>query len=99
MAPWDEPSSRTCCDWTIKFLQMEKEKPTNKVSKEMMNHIRELFPTLDDEEVLEEQTYEESYQEENMMSCDPFEDLDDTLFHDLRSEEVLRGNLGYDRFS
>jgi hypothetical protein len=34
---------------------MEKEKDANKVVEEMMNHIRELFPSLDDEE---------SYQEE-----------------------------------
>jgi hypothetical protein len=116
MAPWDEPSSRTCYDSKMEFLQMEKEKVANKAAKEMMNHIRELFPALDDEEVLEEQIYEESYQEdlmmkiqmrhmkkalisrrahqeENMMSCDPFEDLDDTLFHDLGSEEVLEETL------
>jgi hypothetical protein len=30
----------------------------NKVAKEMMNCIRELFPSLDDEEVFKEQTYE-----------------------------------------
>jgi hypothetical protein len=62
---------------------MEKEKDANKDVEKMMNRIRELFPTLDDEEVFEEQTYEE-----NTMSCDPFEDLDDTLFHDLESKEV-----------
>jgi hypothetical protein len=45
------------------FLQMEKEKVTNKDAKEMMNRIKELFPTLDNEEVLEEETYEESDQE------------------------------------
>jgi hypothetical protein len=27
------------------------------------------------------------------MSCDPFEDLDDTLFHDFGSEEVLEEPL------
>jgi hypothetical protein len=27
------------------------------------------------------------------MSCDPFEDLDDTLFHDLGNEEVLEETL------
>jgi hypothetical protein len=63
MAPWDEPSSKTCYDSKMEFLQMEKEKVANKDAKEMMNHIRELFPALDDEEVLEEQIYEESYQE------------------------------------
>jgi hypothetical protein len=35
----------------MEFLQMEKEKVANKVAKEMMNHIREFFHTLDDEEV------------------------------------------------
>jgi hypothetical protein len=34
-----------------------------------------------------------AHQEENMMSCDPFEDLDDTLFHDFGSEEVLEEPL------
>jgi hypothetical protein len=40
---------------------MVKEKNANKVDEEMMNRIKELFPTkelaLEDEEVLEEQTY------------------------------------------
>ena len=54
MAPWNEPSSRNCCDSTMTFLQMEKEKAAIKSTKEMMNHIRELFPALDDEEVFEE---------------------------------------------
>jgi hypothetical protein len=88
MEPRDEPSSRTYCDSMMEFLHMEKEKVAKKVVKEMMNRIRELFPTLDDEEVFEEQKYEESHQEENTVSCDPFEGLDDTLFHDLESEEV-----------
>ena len=42
----------------MEFLQMEKEKDANKASKEMMNQIRELFPALDDEEILEEHIYE-----------------------------------------
>jgi hypothetical protein len=45
---------------------MEKEKDTNKVVEEIMNRIKELFLTkelaLENEEVLEGQTYEESYQ-------------------------------------
>jgi hypothetical protein len=49
MAPWDETSSRTYYDLKMAFLQMEKEKATNKVVKEMMNRIRELFLSLDDE--------------------------------------------------
>ena len=62
MAPWNEPSSRNFCDSTMEFLQMEKEKATNKCAKEMMNHIRELFPTLSDEKVFKEQTYSQSHQ-------------------------------------
>jgi hypothetical protein len=34
-----------------------------------------------------------AHQEENMMSCNPFEDLDDTLFHDFGTEEVLEEPL------
>jgi hypothetical protein len=34
-----------------------------------------------------------AHQEENMMSCNPLEDLDDTLFHDLGSEEGLEEPL------
>jgi hypothetical protein len=34
-----------------------------------------------------------AHQEENMMSCNPFEDLDDTLFHDFGNEEVLEEPL------
>jgi hypothetical protein len=93
MAPWDEPPSRNCYASKKELLQMEKEKAANKAVEEMMNLIRELFPALDDEEVFEEQTYEESHQEENTMSCDPFEDLDDALFHDLESEEVSEETL------
>ena len=32
-------------------------------------------------------------QEENMMSCDPFEGLNDTLLHDFGSEEILEDPL------
>jgi two-component sensor histidine kinase len=68
MAPWDEPSSRTCYASKMALLQMEKEKDANKVVEEMMNRIKELFPAkelaLENEEVLEGQTYEESYQED-----------------------------------
>jgi hypothetical protein len=46
MAPWNEPSSRNCCDSTMEFLQMEKEKDANKAAKEMMNHIRNYFLPL-----------------------------------------------------
>jgi hypothetical protein len=93
MAPWDEPPFINCYASKKELLQMEKEKDANKVVEEMMNHIRELFPTLDDEEVFEEQTYEESHQEENTMSCETFEDLDDSLFHDLENEEVSEETL------
>jgi hypothetical protein len=75
------------------FYKWKRKKVANKSVEEMMNHIRELFPALDDEEVFEEQTYEESHQEENTMSCDPFKDFDDALFHDLESEEVSKETL------
>ena len=58
MASWDEIPSRNCYASRKELLQMEKEKAANKSTEEMMNHIRELFPSLDDEEVFEEQTYE-----------------------------------------
>jgi hypothetical protein len=136
MAPWYEPSSRTCYASKMALLKMEKEKDSNKDDEEMMNHIKELFPakqlSLENEEVLEGHTYEESYQEDlddrvrnpdktfdedkvlipylpldedikaivsptdqedNIVSGDPFEDLDDILFHDLGSEEVLEEKL------
>jgi hypothetical protein len=84
---------------------MEKEKDSNKDAKEMMNRIKELFPSLDDEDLDETFDQEEviisslpfyediqafvppTHQEENMMICNPFEDLDDTLFHDFGNEE------------
>ena len=44
MAPWDEPSSRTCYASKKALLQMEKEKVANKATKKMMNRIKELFP-------------------------------------------------------
>jgi hypothetical protein len=83
MAPWDETPSKKFYASKKEILQMEKEKAANKAVEEMMNLIRDLFPSLDDEEVFKEQTYEQSHQEENKTSCDPFEDLDDALFHDL----------------
>jgi hypothetical protein len=38
-----------------------------------------------------------AHQEENMMSCDPFEKLDDVIFHESRSEEALEdpSNMTY----
>jgi hypothetical protein len=53
MTPWDEPPSR---NYALKkeLLQMEKEEIVNKDVEEMMKCIRELFPTLHDEEVFEE---------------------------------------------
>jgi hypothetical protein len=72
---------------------MEKEKASNKADEEIMNCIRKLFPSLDDEEVSKEQTYEGSHQQENIMIFDRFEDLDDTLFHDLERKEVSEETL------
>jgi hypothetical protein len=86
MAPWDEPSSKTCYESKMAFLQMEKEKDANKAAKEMMNRIRELFHALDDEEVLEGRIYEESYQED--ANEDPNETFDE--------EEVLIYALPFD---
>jgi len=57
MAPWNEPSYITYGDSMMEFLQMEKEKDNNKATKEMMNHIRDLLPSLNDEDIFEEQTY------------------------------------------
>jgi hypothetical protein len=54
MAPWDEPSSRNWYASKRELIQMEKEKAIE----EMMNRIKDLFPSLEDEEVLEEHTYE-----------------------------------------
>jgi hypothetical protein len=93
MTPWDEPPFRNFYASKKEILRIEKEKDVNKVVEEMMNHIRELFISLNDEEVFEEQTYEESNQEENIMSCEPFEDLDDALFHDCGNEEKCQKDL------
>ena len=41
------------------FLQMEMEKDVNKAAKEMMNRIKELFPALENEEVLDEFSHDE----------------------------------------
>jgi len=69
MAPWDEPSSKTCYDSKMAFLQMEKEKDVNSAAKEMMNHIKELFPTLDDEDL--DETFDE---QEVIISSLPFDE-------------------------
>jgi hypothetical protein len=76
MEPWDEPSSKTFYASRREILQMDKEKAANKFVEEMMNPIKELFQksakelSLEDEEMLEGQIYEESHQE------DPNEDPD-----------------------
>jgi hypothetical protein len=75
MAPWDETPSINLYALKKELLQMEKGKAVNKVVEEMLNCIRELFLALEDEEVFEEKTYEESHQEENTMSCDTFKTL------------------------
>jgi hypothetical protein len=67
-----------------------------------VSHVEDLNETFDEDEVLiyalpldeDIQAFAPStYQEENMMSCDPFEDLNDTLFHEFGSEEVLEEPL------
>jgi hypothetical protein len=81
MTPLDEPSARTRYASKITLLQMEKEKAADK----MMNRIRQLFPAkeldLEKEEVVEGQTYDESYQEDPDKSSH-VEDLDDTFNKD-----------------
>jgi hypothetical protein len=66
------------------------------------SHVEDPDKTFDEDEVLiSSLPFDEdiqasvppAHQEENMMSCDPFEDLDDTLFHDFGSEEVLEETL------
>ena len=46
-----------------------------------------------DEEKVLQASVSPAHQEENMMICNPFEYLDDTLFHDFGSEEVLEDPL------
>jgi hypothetical protein len=98
MEPWDLPSFRTCYALRRALLQMEKEKTANKATEEMMNRIKELFSTeelsLEDEEVLEEQTYEESYQEdpdELLHVEDPYDtfDEDEALISTLPLDEYV----------
>ena len=57
MGPWNLGIDQNPASWK-EILQIEKENDANKATEEMMNHIRELFPALDDEEVFEEKTYE-----------------------------------------
>jgi hypothetical protein len=91
MAPWDEPSSITCYDSKMEFLQMEKEKVVNKDAKKMMNRIKELFLALDNEQVLEEETNEESDQEDlDEFSHD--EDPDDAFEEDEALASALQPN-------
>jgi hypothetical protein len=47
---------------------------------------------FDEDEVLQP-FVPHAHQEENMMSCDPFKNIDDTLFHEFGSEKVLEEPL------
>jgi hypothetical protein len=67
-----------------------------------VSHVEDPYKTFDENEVFISalpfdeyiQVYvHHGHQEENMMSCNPFEDIDDTLFHDLGSEEGLEEPL------
>jgi hypothetical protein len=78
---------------------MEKEKDSNKDDEEMMNHIKELFPakqlSLENEEVLEGHTYEESYQEDiddvsRARNPDKTFDEDNVLIPDLPLDEDIQ---------
>jgi len=74
------------------------------------SNVEDLDETFDEDEVLIfalpfdkdiQASIPPAHQEENMMSCDPFEYLDNTLFHDFGSEEVLEETslLMKERFS
>jgi len=67
-----------------------------------LSHVEEMDETFDEDEVLIyalpfvediQASVPFAHQEENMMSCNPFQDLYDTLFHDFGSEEVLEEPL------
>jgi hypothetical protein len=67
-----------------------------------VSHVEDLDETFDEDEVLIsslpldeniQASAPPAHQEENMMSHDPFEELDDALFHDCGSEEVLEDPL------
>jgi hypothetical protein len=85
-----------------KFL---KEKYVKKVTKNILMKFIMLkiwMRTFDEDEVLIsslpldediQASTPPAHQEENMMSHDPFEELDDALFHDCGSEEVLEDPL------
>jgi hypothetical protein len=62
------------------------------------SHVEDLNKSVDEDEVLIsslpldediQASTPRAHQEENMMSRDPFKDLDDALFHDFGNEEVL----------
>jgi hypothetical protein len=62
------------------------------------SHVEDLDETTNEDEVLVytlpfdediKASISLAHQEENMMSHDPFEELDDVLLHDFGSEEVL----------
>jgi hypothetical protein len=104
MAPWNQPRPCHPSWKEISQMEREKtankfaEELMNQV-KELLHESSE-DQALTDEEVLEVHAYEERFQEdpdeaynfedqeENTMSYDPFEDLDDNLFHDSGSEEA-----------
>jgi hypothetical protein len=58
MSPWDEPPSKNYYASKKELLQMKRKKAANKDVEEMMNRIRELFCSLNNEEVFKENTYE-----------------------------------------
>jgi hypothetical protein len=63
-----------------------------------ISHVEDPYNTFDEDKVIiSSLSFDEdiqasiplSHQEDNMMSCDLFEDLDGTSFHDFGSQEVL----------
>jgi hypothetical protein len=90
MAPWDEPSSRTCYDLKMANLRMEKEKVANKDAMEMMNHIRELFPALDDESnkrVINDLLYAVNL-ENDLICCTAEAPLDEEVLEEKTYEDL-----------
>jgi hypothetical protein len=58
----------------------------------LLNEDKVLVSSLPFDEDIQA-SFPHAHQEENMMNCDPFEDLDDALFHDFGSKEVLEDPL------
>jgi hypothetical protein len=105
MAPWNQPRPCHPSWKEILQMERGKasNKSTEELMNQVKELLHESSEdqALTNEEVLEERAYEESFQEdpdeayhvedqeENTMSYDCFEDLDDSMFHDPGSEDAL----------